>query len=349
MTSLTTRARLFICLSFGLVSMAFSPNRALAEVLEVYSATDLAAISPLIEAFEAKHPGITVRYTEFQSGDLYKAIRNNDGRPDVVISSAMDLQTALVNDGFAQKVTLEHAGTQPAWASWRDELFGFTFEPVVMVYNEQAFAGRKLPRDRSELAGMIRDDPDFFDGRIGTYDIRASGVGYLFATQDARRGYQFPRLMESFGRANARLYCCTSEMLDDLVSGRIVFAYNLIGSYAMKAATRNPRIKVTLFSDYTIVMIRTAFIPKTAPNSAAAATFLGFLLSPDGQQAIESVSGLVPLTDDRSKPRMNGLLAQSNTLIPIRLGPGLLTYLDTYKRRRFVSDWSASVSAKPAN
>ena len=52
----------------------------------------------------------------------------------------------------------------------------------------------------------------------------------------------------------------------------------------------------------------------------------------------------MPLVNLGSKPRMNGLLAQSNALIPIRLGPGLLAYLDSFKRHRFISDWTASIA-----
>ena len=336
--------RLILCLALALGQFALAPRSARAAVVEVYSATDRDAVAGLISAFEAAHPGIEVRYTEFQTSDLYKAVLKGGGRPDVVISSAMDLQTALVNDGLAQPFTPDIPNALPAWASWRHELYGFTFEPVAMAYNRKAFAGRKLPRDRSELAGMIRDDPAFFDGRIGTYDIQTSGVGYLFATEDARRGYQFPRLIESFGRAHARVYCCTSQMLSDLESGRIVFAYNLIGSYAMKASEEDPGIGVTLFSDYTLVMSRTAFIPANAPHRTAAIAFVDFLLSAAGQRAIATQSGLMPLTETSAAPQMKGLLAQSNALIPIRLGPGLLAYLDSYKKRRFITDWTASMS-----
>lgn len=337
----------FLCgLALGLAFLTLATtSRARADVVDVYSATDRSAVMRLIAAFETLHPSIRVNYTEYQSAELYQAIREGKGTPDVVISSAMDLQTALVNAGYAQPLETPYAGELPQWATWRDELFGFTFEPVVMAYNRKAFAGRKLPRDRSELAGMIRDDPAFFKGRIGTYDVRASGVGYLFATEDARRGYQFPRLTESFGRAKARLFCCTSQMLSELASGRIVFAYNLIGSYAIKAAEKDPDIGVTLFSDYTLVMSRTAFIARNAPHPAAAAAFLNFLLSPEGQKAIASDSGLIPLVDVGPKPRMDGLLSRSNALIPIRLGPGLLAYLDSYKKRRFISDWKASIAA----
>ncbi|TMV84583.1 ABC transporter substrate-binding protein [Thioclava sp. BHET1] len=337
---------LFRALALLCLTLAAQPLAA-QTILRVYSATDTDAIAAVVEAFEAGHPDIHVAYTEFQTSDLYDRMLSGDKTADVVISSAMDLQTDLVNRGMARPFQPSGADSLPDWAKWRGELYGFTFEPVVMAFSRKAYAGRQLPRNRSQLASMIRDDPAFYDGRVGTYDLTASGVGYLFANQDAQRGYQFPRLIESFGRAHARSYCCTSEMLEDIASGKLVFAYNLIGSYALRAAARNPKIGLTLFEDYTLVMSRTVFIPHAAPHPEQAAAFASFLLSPAGQKAIADHSALMPISDYGTAPRMRGLLETSNALLPIRLGPGLLAYLDRYKRRRFLADWRASMALPP--
>ena len=64
-------------------------------------------------------------------------------------------------------------------------------------------------------------------GRVGTYDIARSGIGYLFAFFDAQQSSAFGRLLEGLGRAQARLYCCTGELLDDIASGKLLIGYNL--------------------------------------------------------------------------------------------------------------------------
>lgn len=324
--------------------------------LRVFSATDTVAVTELLARFEASHPQIRVDYVEFNTSELHRAIAGGAEGVDLVISSAMDLQAELVNSGRAFGVRPQVASVLPDWAQWRGELFGFTFEPIVMVYNRAAFADRALPRTRSELAGMIRDDPEFFRGRVGTYDIHLSGVGYLFATQDAQRGYQFSRLMESFGRADARVFCCTQDVLDRVASGELVYGYNMIGSYALGRVREDPRLGLYLLDDYTLVMTRTAFIPKTAPNKAAAVTFLEFLLSREGQEAIAASPQMVPLMPpDRSSaltavdPPLadggadGGLQQQGRSLLPIRLGIGLLAYLDALKKEAFLADWRAAV------
>ena len=319
--------------------------QARAQVLNVHSATDTSAIAGLIAGFEAANPGVTVEYTEYNTAELHRSVLAAGGAGmDVVISSAMDLQVDLVNRGLARSFRPPDTRNVPAWASWRDELWGFTFEPVVMAYNKAAFERRNLPRTRSELASQVRDDPAFYNQRVGTYDVAVSGVGYLFATQDARRGYQFPRLVETLGRAQARTYCCTSLILEAIAQGELVYGYNVIGSYALDVIARDPRIGLYLLDDYSLALSRTAFVPNRAANPELAQRFIAYLLSRDGQAEIARAGGLVPIAalEEAAAPERVFELVRGKPLFPIRLGPGLLTYLDRMKKIRFLTDWAAS-------
>lgn len=319
---------------------------AVARDLHILSVTDRAAIQPVIDRFEARYPDVTVHYTEMITSDLFQEVLSRGKHPgfgaDLVISSAMDMQVKLVNEGYARPANLQYGDALPDWASWRDELFGFTFEPVVVVYNKAAFDGIELPRSRAELARLIRQQPGMFQEKIGTYDIGKSGVGFLFAAQDSIRGNQYFRLIESFGRADTRIFCCTSAILDRVASGELRLGYNVIGSYALAAAAANPDIGILFFQDYSLAMTRTAFIPKTAPSADLAEDFIDFLLSPEGQAIIARDSGLLPINQD-----INQLLADDSLNIPwmpIRLGPVLLTHLDQLKRQTFLANWFDSIN-----
>jgi len=334
-----------LALALALALAAGLGTGAKAQQLNVHSATDASAIAGLIAGFEAANPGVRVIYTEYHTADLHAAVLGSGGvGMDVVISSAMDLQVDLVNRGLARAFRPRDAETLPEWASWRDELWGFTFEPVVMAYNRAAFEGRSLPRTRSELASQVRDDPAFYNRRVGTYDVAFSGVGYLFATQDARRGYQLPRLVETLGRAEALTYCCSSLILEAVGEGRLVYGYNVIGSYALDVASRDPRIGLYLLDDYTLAFSRTAFVPRRADHPELGQLFITYLLSKEGQAEIARTGGLVPIAalEEASAPERVVELVRGKPLFPIRLGPGLLTYLDRMKQVRFLTDWSAS-------
>lgn len=82
----------------------------------------------------------------------------------------------------------------------------------MIVYNRAAFGPESLPREHRELANFIRDNEAALNQRIGTYDLRGSGIGYLYATQDVVQGLQTQRMTEVLGRAGVRTYCCTAEM-----------------------------------------------------------------------------------------------------------------------------------------
>lgn len=341
---------LVLALVLTLALAGSGPARA-QTVLTIYSATDTSAVTELIARFEANHPAVRINYVEYNTSELYEAIASESHAVDVVISSAMDLQAKLVNSGDAYAFQPPNVEALPEWAQWRGELYGFTWEPVVMVYNKKAFADRPLPHTRSELAGMIRDDPDFFRGRVGTYDIHLSGVGYLFATQDAQRGYQFSRVAESFGRARARTFCCTRDVLDRVASGELVYGYNMIGSYTLGVARKDERIGYYLLDDYTLVMSRTAFIPENAPNKRAAVSFVNFLLSPQGQAAIATSPEMIPLLPEATVASGHSGVpgTEGRSLLPIRLGTGLLTYLDRLKKEAFLADWSAAMQVDSAS
>ena len=167
-----------------------------------------------------------------------------------------------------------------------NRLFGLTFEPVVVVYNRKALAGTAVPRNRFDIIDLLRGSPELFAGKVATYDIEASGVGYLFAFEDARQASTYGRLIESLGRSSVVLQCCTGDILDGVAEGRWLLGYNVIGSYAALHARNDPRIGVIYPKDYTLILSRAAYIPKAVGDPAIAADFLDFTLSDTGRSVL---------------------------------------------------------------
>ncbi|WP_298963792.1 extracellular solute-binding protein [uncultured Roseibium sp.] len=299
--------------------------------LNILSTGDLNIFAPLIEAYQARNPGIEVRYVTASSSELMKALFEENAEFDIAMSSAMDLQTKLVNDGFALRHVSAETSTLPDWAKWRDRLFAFTQEPAVLAFSKSSFQGLPTPTNRDELIALLRENPDRFNGKVGTYDIRESGAGYLFATQDSRQSESLWRMAEVMGRLNAQLYCCSSQMIQDVADGRLALAYNVLGSYAAAHLPDNPDLDVLQFNDFTTVMLRTVLIPKTTQDVDLSGQFIDFLVSGSNRQLIEELTGL-PAIDP-------GVLQREAAFRPIRLGPGLLVYLDQLKRRTFIRAW----------
>jgi len=300
--------------------------------LRILSTTDLNYFSPLIIAFQQRNKSVNIIYTVASSTELFKAIYDEQAEFDLVISSAMDLQVKLVNDGMTQRYQSDNTEKMPDWAKWRNHLFAFTQEPAVLVASKSGLGEFKAPQNRQQLISLLRDNPAFFTGKIGTYDIRKSGAGYLFATQDARQSDLYWRLAEVIGSLDPKLYCCSSEMLQALESGEITFAYNVVGSYASAKFSNSRDGFIVPLSDYTHFMLRTALIPQYTKNAALSGQFIDFLIDKPGRELIRQEAGLPPIDGQA--------LAQHQYFRPISLGPGLLVYLDKIKRSKFLNEWS---------
>lgn len=296
------------------------------ERIRIVSSTDTALFAPILNDFIAGSPNIALDYYVTATAEIDQIVRSSPEAFDVVISSAMDLQFKLANDGFSRPL---EGHEHPDWAEWRGSLFAFTSEPATIVVNRAAFAEGDVPRTRQELIRILRDKANVFRGRVGTYDVRQSGLGYLFATQDARTSETFWRLMEVLGNLETRLYCCSGAMIEDVASGEIAVAYNVLGSYAEAREDLADQIEVILPEDFQTIMMRTALMPSSAPNPEGASAFMTHLLDLDSRSQ-KTASVTLPLLDLSQSP------AGQST---ITLEPALLTYLDRLKSQRFLAEW----------
>lgn len=297
--------------------------------LRILSSTDTSFFAPIIESFIAQRPDVSVEYLVTGTADLDDLFRQRPDQFDVVISSAMDLQLRLTNDGFAQRLEeLDH----PNWAQWRSSLFAFTTEPAAIVINTAAFDGLAIPATRQDLIEVLRENAELFHGRVGTYDVRQSGLGYLFATQDARASETFWRLMEVIGSLDAQLYCCSGEMIDDLAEGRILVAYNVLGSYALARADTEDVLTVILPSDFPTTMMRSALVSVSASDPVLAESFVSNLIRLQSEGSAE----------DFPLPSL-GAFQDTSGRSSIRLEPALLTYLDRLKQQIFIREWESAI------
>ncbi|MCU9848081.1 ABC transporter substrate-binding protein [Defluviimonas sp. WL0024] len=303
--------------------------------LAILSTTDTGVLKPVIAAFQKRFPDVEVHYTVANSQEVFAAIHDESAAFDLVISSAMDLQMKLANDGFAAPYRSAATDALPGWAHWQDRLFAFAQENVVLIASRRAIGGLSLPQTRRDLIDMLRDDPERFRGRIGTYDPELSGAGYLFATQDARQSDSFWRLAEVMGGLAPRLYTSSNAMITDLEQGRLALAYNVLGSYAGPRLASDDDAAVVELEDYTLTLLRTGLIPVGAPDPALGGGFLDFLLGAEGRRLVGEEAGLPPIDEVA--------LSRGPHLRPMRLDPGLLVFLDAIKRQAFLDEWAAAL------
>jgi two-component system sensor histidine kinase TctE len=318
--------------------------------LVIAGPTDTPVVAPLIQGFQSLRPDVTVVYREISSRDLYEA--TIDGRlthVDVLMSSASDLQIRLANDGYAQSYASPYASKLPSWAVWRNEVYGFTFEPAVIVYNPKRFTESTVPRSRQDFLRLLERDQATLQGRVGTYDIAASSLGYLLAEQDELVSSNFWGLANAMGQVAVRLSPTSAQILDAIENDELDLGYNILGSYALSRQADGSKIGVVFPQDYVLVLARSVLISRRAPSPDLARALVDWLLSPAGQQVASSHAALGSIMEDTpGRWTSEAVLARSQGIVqPVVLSPALLVGLDQRRHSRFVQNWVRLVTDTP--
>ena len=324
--------------------------------LVIYSTTDKNIVHDLIKGFEELYPKIVVEYDDLNSTELHHRFltesmmgprKEDPGKvADVVWSSAMDLQFSLVSRGYAQEYNSPEIPNLPPWAVWKNQAFGTTYEPVGIVYNKRLLPAADVPQNRDDLVRLLKGKPDLFKRKVVTYDVVKSGTGFFFATQDADLWQGFWEFAEALGSLGAHFRLNTETMVKRVATGNDLIAYNVIGSYVVPLAEKEPAIGYVFPKDYTLVLSRVMFINKKAKNPNAAKLWVDYLLSKRGQSIIANRARLYSLRSDVEGDATAAALAKvlGDSLKPIAIGPNLLEHITDTKYMEFVTRWRQAVS-----
>jgi iron(III) transport system substrate-binding protein len=317
-----------------------------ARELKVYSSLDRPLATPMIAGFQKANPDIAIRYEEMLTGEIYdRIVHETDAgqkTADFAFSSAMDLQVKLANDGYAQVSDMPMSERWPEWANWRDTVYALTFEPAVFVYHKPSFKDTPPPSTRAELIDYLQSQGDAVHGRIGTYDIERSGVGFLFMSRDQEQFGDIWSVVRAMGAAGVKLYSTSEAILERVADGRFVLGYNIVGSYASNWASRHPNIGILLPKDYTVVMSRIGLVPQAAASPDLGRKYLEFFMSKEGQ-TILAVDVQIPAVSPDVAGANTGTALQKilgGQLKPVPVSLGLMVYLDQVKRARLISHWN---------
>jgi len=280
--------------------------------IAVIGTAEYSRVQPVFAGFVSEQKDLQVRYLQMSSREIDRAVRSGLSPDiDLVMSSAVDLQVRLVNDGYARAFEPE----LPAKFGWRGELVQLSLEPVVTIFNVARLAGFERVRTRRDLAQFLEKSPGK-SLRLTIYDPDVSGVGYLLSRQDLVQDEHFWSLLDVFSSQQLEPNCCSGDMIDRVINGESDLAYNVLESYVLPRLEVAPNLKILRFDDYQLAIPRTAFIPNEADDPKSANKLVRYFVSEEGQNR----------------------LAQ-----PIRITPALVVHLDDMNRRRFFQRWNRSV------
>ena len=317
----------------------------------IYSTTDTAAASFLLKDFQALYPGISVEYNDMNSTEVYNRYISEraagGGSADVLWSSSMDLQIKLVTDGNAMAYASPEIAGLPAWAVWKNEAFGTTYEPIAIVYNKRLLTGDEVPQSHADMMRVFTTKADKLKGKVTTYDIEKSGVGFMLITQDSRQNPAFWDFVKALGKIGPRFQSSSGTMMERISSGENLLGYNIFSSYAALRAKRDPSIGIVLPKDYTLVMSRVLFASKGAKNPNAAKLWVDYILSKRGQTIIGTQAELGSIRADvEGEMTLAGFTKTLGAALkPIPVSDDLLGFLDQTKRLEFLKQWQSAIKA----
>ncbi len=304
------------------------------------------AVRDLLSAFHHKYPFIQIINSDGDGALTYKRFKREiaagKDSADFIWSSAMDLQEKLINDGLSLPYASPEMPYLPSWAHWQDLGYGVTLEPIAIVYNRRFLSPKEMPQSHAGLKDLLIRESGRLEHRVALYNPESSEVGMLLLSQDIRVTRDSWDLFDALGKVKAELYNTSRDTLLNIIEGNQWIGYDVIASYALEMQKTHPELQVIFPSDYTLVLSRVAFVTATAKHPNTGKLFLDFLLSTQGQ-AILRRHGMGPV---RSDTTISGPQSEINPVRTqaIRIGPGLLSDLDTLVRAQFLRRWRQSRS-----
>jgi iron(III) transport system substrate-binding protein len=243
-------------------------------------------------------------------------------------------------EGLALSYQSPEASSLPKWATWRDQIFATTYEPIVVVYNRRFLQEGNVPTTHRQLRELLVSQTDKYCGKVTTYAVRNDEVGAVPFEFDAKYDPQFWSLARAMGALDTRLEASSAAMIERVRTGQSLIAYNVAGADAIRRARRDPLIGVQFTLDYNLVLSRLMFISKAAQHPNAARLWVDFLLSKQGQQQMQ-VADLFPIRDDLENADQGiALLRRAPGVAkPLALDEGLASLANAKTTNDFRSRW----------
>ena len=160
---------------------------------------------------------------------------------------------------------------------WQSGSVQVTAEPWVIGYNTRLVKQR--PADWDSLLGAMEHK-----GRVGLNEVTGLTVGVWYDFIEKRK----PGYFEKLAALSPRIYPNSAPLTAGLTSGEIAWAPYSLASTIEPVKAKGAPVDWVLPASGTWAIERSAMIFKEAPHPAAALVLLDFMMSQEGQQAINT-------------------------------------------------------------
>lgn len=110
----------------------------------------------------------------------------------------------------------------------------------MFIYNKRLIPQNEVPDSHTALAKLIASQADKFKGKVTTYDIEKSGLGFMLAVQDSQADANYFADLANIAKGGLTVQSSTGTMMERVSSGENLIGYNILGSYAEARAKTIP-------------------------------------------------------------------------------------------------------------
>jgi iron(III) transport system substrate-binding protein len=348
-SALTVLLLLSAAVSYSAETKNDVPAGALKEKnLFIYGAVGRKVADLLVAGFESKYPGIRVDYIDMSGAEVFNShMRDLGGRKvsaDILWSSEIELQAALLKDGYALKYHSAESDSIYQWANMGDVAYATGFEPVAMAYNTRLLSEKEVPHTHKDLLKSAGSAA--FKGKIAVCDPEKNRRSLTFLTQEMWSVKNFWALIKGFGAADVQQFDDYSALLDSISSGKALFGYSIPSGELYRRGKSDPSLGWFYSAEQTLAIPQSVIITRGATNPNSARLWVDYLLSKEGQAIISLNSDLYPVRADvegggiTKGPRK---VPSGRAFKPVLPGDDLTRFNENGLRRGFVLKWKQTL------
>ncbi len=289
---MTTKRATFWIIAFGLaLTILASPFGAVAleKKLVIVTSYPPDTTTTVKAAFEKKHPGVKVEMLKKKTtaGIKYLQETSSNNRSDMFWASAPDAFEVLKGDGLLQKYKVKVKGIPKKVGAFpindpEGYYKGFAASGYGIMWNTRYLKAKKLPAPRTwaDLAKPV------YHGHVGMSAPSRSGTTHL-TVETLLQGKGWEKGWAEWKAIAGNFKTVTERSFgvpDGVNSGQFGLGI-VIDFFGLSSEASGFPVKF-IYPPVTTLVPANIAIVKNAPHPKAAAAFIEFLLSPEGQEVL---------------------------------------------------------------
>ena len=244
--------------------------------------------NPVLAAFNKHYPWIQIRTLDLNSSEVFQRYiaesESGIATADFMVTLSSSGWARVLKENRALRYPSPEISHLPKWSSRQESVYTFSGDPSVMVWNTKILPADQVPKGLADLAEKVKKKPDFFRGRLTSYnDTSTYGMFGAWGLYK-HHGEKLWAWYDTIGPMT-RPESTGGAQIEKIMSGEYMMSYNL-GVITMAFSSVKKAGKLIgwkYVEDGNIVLLRGLAIPNKSVNVNSAKLLLDFILSQEGQ------------------------------------------------------------------